>query len=215
MRLYLSSYLWGNQPQKLFRLIGNGPKKVGIITNSADQFPEAGIVSRLNEDIAYLAEHGLTAERLDLREYFDSSEVELERKIRQFGLVWARGANVFVLRRSMRQSGFDRLLVRLLEEDSIVYGGYSAGACVLGSTLKGLDLVDDAAAVPDGYDQAVIWEGLGVLPYAIAPHYSSNHPESTLIDEAIAYFEEQGTSYKALRDGEAILVDGDKTEKLS
>jgi hypothetical protein len=44
MRMYLSSYLWGNNPEKITELISDGIKHVALITNSADQFPEDGIV---------------------------------------------------------------------------------------------------------------------------------------------------------------------------
>ncbi len=98
----------------------------------------------------------------------------------------------------------------LLEHDEIAYGGYSAGACVMGLTLHGLELVDDAQVTPAGYESDTIWDGLNILPYAIAPHYKSDHPESALIDDAIRYFEEHHIVYKALHDDEAILVDGNQ-----
>lgn len=204
MRMYLSSYLWGNKPEMLFHMLGAN-KHAALITNSADQFPEEGILERMQQDQAYLMENGVTSERLDLRNYFDIDALESD--LQKFGLIWVRGANVFVLRRAFKQSGLDVLLPKLLETDSVVYAGYSAGACIMGSTLRGLDLVDDANIAPDGYGSEIIWDGLNLLPYAIAPHYKSNHPESELIDKSIAYFESNDISYKALRDGEAILVD--------
>jgi dipeptidase E len=202
--MYLSSYLWGNRPEMLFQMLGNN-KHAALITNSADQFPQEGIVERLKQDQAYLAVNGISSERLDLRNYFDNNNA-LTNDIEKFGLVWVRGANVFVLRRAFAQSGFDDLLTRLLKNDALVYGGYSAGACIMGSTLKGLDLVDDAEVSPNGYRPTTIWDGLNVLPYAIAPHFKSNHPESQLIDKTIDYFKSHDIPYKALHDGEAILI---------
>ena len=49
------------------------------------------------------------------------------------------------------------------------------------------------------------WEGLGLLEYSIAPHYRSDHPESEAIETVVAYFEQHGIPYRALRDGEAII----------
>ncbi len=210
MRLYLSSYLWGNKPEKLVELIDRDKKHVALITNAADQFPDEGIVERLKQDQEFLEKLGLTSERLDLRDYFGGKEAELREKLKTFGLVWVRGANVFVLRRAMKQSGFDEIIRELLEHDEIAYGGYSAGACVMGLTLHGLELVDDAQVTPAGYESDTIWDGLNILPYAIAPHYKSDHPESALIDDAIRYFEEHHIVYKALHDDEAILVDGNQ-----
>jgi dipeptidase E len=208
MRLYLSSYLWGSKPNELFEMLGEN-RHAALITNSADQFPEEGIVERLNQDQEYLTNAGITSDRLDLRDYFDD-KTKLEIDLRKFGFIWVRGANVFVLRRAFAQSGLDILLPKLLTQDALVYGGYSAGACIMGSTLKGLDLVDDAYVAPVGYKPEVIWGGLNIVPYAIAPHYKSNHPESKMIDDAVDFFEANNITYKALRDGEAVIVNGEK-----
>jgi len=215
MRLYLSSYLWGNKPEKIVELIGKDKKHAALITNSADQFPDEGIVERMVQDQEFLNNMGITSERLDLRNYFGDKKTELPDKLNEFGFIWVRGANVFVLRRAMKQSGFDDLLIELLKNDKIAYGGYSAGACVLGSTLRGLDLVDDCKIAPEGYMTETIWEGLGALPYAVAPHYKSDHPESNMIDNAIEYFIENNIPYKALHDGEVIFTDGNTESVLS
>ncbi len=210
MRLYLSSYNWGNCPEKIVELLGSGSKHAAIITNSADQFPEAGILERLKQDQEFLSSIGITSERLDLRDYFNDKQNGLAAKLKQFGFIWVRGANVFVLRRAMRQSGFDKLITKMLSNDEVLYGGFSAGACVMGTTLQGLELVDDAFFTLPGYDSEVIWDGLNLLPFAVAPHYKSDHPESPLIDKTIDYYDQNNINYKTLRDGEVLIVDGDK-----
>lgn len=47
-----------------------------------------------------------------------------------------------------------------------------------------------------------------MLPFAIAPHYRSDHPEADEIERTVAYFIEQHEPFIALRDGEAIVIDG-------
>jgi dipeptidase E len=214
MRLYLSSQDWGNQPDKLFNLIGESAKKVGIITNSTDLFPEEGTLLRVNRDVEYLKDKGFMAERLDLRNYFDKQNA-LRKKLNELGLVWIRGGNAFVLRRAMQQSGFDVVIKELLKKDQIVYGGFSAASCVAGATLRGIDIVDDVYSVPDGYQTDILWEGLGLVSFAVAPHYKSDHPESPGIDRTVEYFKDNNIPYKVLRDGEALMINGDKMELLS
>ena len=204
MRLYLSSYKWGDDPEKLFDLIEG--TRAGIVMNATDLYPTEESVQKYAEDAAYFKERGFSVEMLDLREYF-GQERDLARRMKGLDVVWVRGGNTFVLRRAMQQSGFDTIIMELLASDSIVYAGYSAGSCILGTTLEGLDLVDDPLSVPDGYDQAILWDGLGVVDYTIVPHYKSEHPEAELVDETIEYLEDSGIPYKPIRDGEAIIVD--------
>jgi len=124
-----------------------------------------------------------------------------------FDGIWVLGGNVFILRRAMQYSGLDQLLAeKTAASTSFVYSGYSAGACVLGPTLEGIHLVDSPEQSAEGYDSKVIWEGLNLLPYSIAQHFRSDHPESLQIDHVVKYFEEHAMPYRTVRDGDAIVV---------
>ena len=113
--------------------------------------------------------------------------------------------NAFVLRRAMKQSGFDDVITGMLERDEIVYGGFSAGAVVATPTLRGIELMDDPAAVPAGYDPEVVWDGLGLIDYSIVPHFRSPHVESAAAERAVRHMMGRGMRYRALRDGEVIV----------
>ena len=130
------------------------------------------------------------------------------------GLVWARGGNSFLLRRALRQSGFESLLRESLAADAFVYGGYSGGIAVLAPTLRGIEIVNDPLVAPPGYDPEPIWDGLGVLPFSIAPHYKSPHPASPGIDQVVRYCEEHGLPFRTLKDGEVLIRHGDVLEML-
>lgn len=212
MRLYLSSYGLGKNPERMVSLLGKN-KRTAIIMNAQDNVLPTSRSQRLQTEIEQLSELGLEPEELDLRNYFGKPK-NLETALAQFGCFWVRGGNVFLLRRAYRQSGFDKLLVDLLEGDKATYGGFSAGICVLTPSLKGIELVDSKDEVTDRYDRSVIWDGLGVIKYSIAPHYKSDHPESADIDKCVDYFKEHNMPYKTLRDGEAIVVNGNNEEIL-
>ena len=106
----------------------------------------------------------------------------------------------------MRQSGLDRYLIANQHNDDFVYGGYSAGICVLAPSLHGIDLIDNPHIAPTGYRSPPIWEGLSILDFCIAPHYKSDHPESHLVDKAIEYFLDNKILFKALRDGDVLVM---------
>lgn len=184
-----------------------GGKRTAVIMNAQDAKTPESRNERLQQEVAGLSELGLKPEELDLRDYF-GREIELAEDIKRYDYIWVRGGNVFLLRRAYRQSGFDHILTKLLQDDQVAYGGFSAGICILGPSLRGIELVDPTDELADGYDPDVIWDGLGVLEYAIAPHYRSDHPESADIEKSVAYFEQHGVPYKTLHDGEAIVVNG-------
>jgi dipeptidase E len=106
----------------------------------------------------------------------------------------------------MAQSGLDQYLIDRKGDDSLVYAGYSAAVCVVTPSLRGIELVDPPDVAADGYDDAIIWEGLALVSYSIAPHYHSDHPESPLIDKTIDYFIDHKMLFKAIRDGETIIT---------
>jgi dipeptidase E len=216
MRLYLSSFRLGNQAQRLADLVGSN-KRAAVVVNACDQMMDEERKARVQQESAALESLGLVPVELDLRHYFnnESKQQELGPFLAGCGLVWVRGGNTFVLMRAMRASGFDTIITDMLERDAIAYGGYSAGIIALTPTLRGSEVVDDPVSIPAGYTSEVIWDGLGLLPYAIAPHYRSDHPESADVEKMVHYLIDNHILFRALRDGEAIVVDGEHDEVVS
>jgi dipeptidase E len=166
----------------------------------------------------------LVPSELDLRAHFGDPQ-SLRERLNGFDLVWVMGGNSFVLRRAMRQSGFDTIIRQLLEADAITYGGYAAGAVVAGPSLRGLELMDDPWELPEGYDEPLIWHGLGLTPFTIVPHYLSRHPEAASAEKVVSYMRARKARFRALSDGEVIVRVGnverfkegaaDNTERLA
>jgi dipeptidase E len=213
MRLYLSSYGIGNRPEELVKLVGNN-KKAAIILNAIDFGTEEARKERLEREIKSLSNLGFLTEELDLRNYFNK-EKELEEKLLEYGLVWVRGGNSFILKRAFEQSGFKNIIKNLLKEDVLVYGGYSAAICVIQPTLQGTELVDDPNIVPEGYKADFDWNGLNLINYHVAVHYKSDHKESADIDKEVEYLEKNNIPYKPLRDGEVIIISGETEVVIS
>jgi dipeptidase E len=202
MKLYLSSYHLGKESQKLTKMFRN--KRVALISNALD-FSEdlARKEESKQEELRDLLSINLDPEEIDLRDYFHQQKL-LENKLQDFGGIWVRGGNVFILRKAMAYSGLDKILKQKRSSD-FVYAGYSAGACVAAPTLKGIDLVDDPNSVAKNYKPEIIWQGLGLIKYSIVPHYKSNHPESHLVEKAVEYFTNNKMPFKTLKDGEVIV----------
>ncbi len=206
MRLYLSSYRVGDRAGSLLALLGSG-KRAALIENALDLCSEDAREMHRREvydPASELNSLGISSTRLDLRRYFGRTEA-LEAELSNYDLVWVVGGNAFVLRRAMKASGFDDVITRMLDNDQIVYGGFSAGAVVAAPSLAGIQLMDDADEVPAGYDHEPVWDGLGLIDHAIVPHFRSPHPETAAAERTTRHLSGQGLRYRALRDGEVIV----------
>ncbi len=206
MRLYLSSFRNGHKPSELLNLL-QGKARTALIANAIDFNTNEERQQKVIEEIARLESLGLNVTNVDLRNYFGKAE-ELAIELTKYDLLWVRGGNTFILRRACKQSGADSIIKEFLANDQVVYGGYSAGIDLLVPHLHGVEFVDDPNVIPSGYDREIIWEGLGVLPYAVNAHYKSDHPESADVDKSIEYMIDHHIPFIALRDGQAIVING-------
>lgn len=207
MKYYLSSYKFGDQVAELKRLLPAN-KRIGHINNSRDWVGADPARARKHqgEELAFLNEIGFEAEPLDLKQYFHQAAA-LNEKLQTLGALWVSGGNTFVLRMAMRLSGFDEIFTNLRKRADFLYGGYSAGICILSDSLRPIEMVDDPNNFPYPAITRPIYEGLGVFKYALMPHYDSNHFESEAIGKEIQRCIDNKWLFKALRDGEVIIME--------
>lgn len=212
MRLYLSSFRLGDHPEYLVALVGGDGRRSVVIANAMDDAPPDVRRAGVELELAALADLGLGAAELDLRGYFGQQQ-RLRQDLAEVSMAWLRGGNTFMLRYALCRSGADDLFRELLAADGLVYAGYSAGACVLSPSLRGLELVDDADAVRRAYGSQPVWDGLALLHEAFVPHYRSpGHPETAAIEQVVSWYRAEGIAYRILHDGQALLVDGPETK---
>lgn len=202
--MYLSSFRIGDAVEKFEEFFRD--KKTALISNATDwKKNEEERAQKVQAEMEAFAVHGCSLEDLDLRKYFGKSE-ELKRHFAAYDAVWIRGGNTFTLRQAMALSGFDTLLLEKNNDPDFVYGGYSAGICILSPDLKGIELADDPYA--QTYEGAkVLWDGLGIVDYSFCPHYKSDHPESADVEKCVQYCIDNKVLFKALRDGEVIIIE--------
>lgn len=181
---------------------------MAVVSNAADLIPEEmrrSYARNIFDPLAVFAGHGLEASDLDLRDYFGRPDA-LETRLGDVGLVWANGGNTFLLMRAIQGSGLGDILRRRLVDRTLSYGGWSAGACVAGPTLRGLEAMDDPHDVAPGYPEATVWEGMGLVDFAIVPHCNRDSADAETAMAARQAMTLAGTPYRALADGEVIIV---------
>jgi dipeptidase E len=206
MKFYLSSYRIPT-PEKLFALVGKPPEltKTAVIPNAKDYYSERARAVKLRETIEYLAGLGLDASVIDLREHKNANE--LQKLLNSYDLLWVSGGNTFCLRDEMRKSGFDKIVGELMK-GGLVYAGDSAGACITGPTLKGVESADN----PE-FTESIIWEGLGLLPDIILPH--ADNPTFADDVQAAREVHKNNPNLLELTDAQALIIDGDKREVVT
>lgn len=193
MQLYLSSCRIGGRVNALCRMAAG--RQIGLIPNALDASPGLALDMR-DAAVAELDRLDIEVSMLDLRDYFGDAQ-GLRRHLAGFDGVWVHDGNTFVLRQAMRLSGFDQALAEIADAD-FLYGGVSAGVCVLAPRLDGLHY-DASSSRTYGADP--IWDGLGILPFLVLPR--RRLPDGAVDDEA-AYCTRQGISFRTLHDGEVI-----------
>ncbi len=207
MRLFLCSSTVRGEVVELTDLVGAGAR-VALTANALDS-DERLRAEWLEQERSALCAAGLEPTELDLRRHFCDCD-SLARELDTVDMVWATGGSVFLLIDAMRRSGLDRVLTARVRDGTLAYGGASAGACVCGPTLHGFDLIEDD--LPAG---GPAWDGLGLVPFSIAPHSGADGAAGAAIVRLVRYFRANAIPYRALRDGEAIVVRGHDVRKIT
>ncbi|MFI6400427.1 Type 1 glutamine amidotransferase-like domain-containing protein [Rhodococcus coprophilus] len=207
MRLFLSSYRLGADPDLFLRVVGP-PGRIAVIANAADAWPPAARRAAVTSESAPLRSRGFVPEEIDLRDHLGDPG-SLRTRLAAFGSVWVRGGNTFVLRAQMARSGADAVLTDLVGRNELAYAGYSAGACVVTPSLRGLEFADDPEEVRTTCGTDVVWEGLGWIDHAIVPHAGSSELADEGIERSLRYMRDNAIPFVALSDDDALVVETD------
>lgn len=172
-----------------------------LLNKPVDQVKIAFIptASRTEEEIKYVEES--RRELLDLG-IKNIVTLNLDHKIKTdeikyFDAIYVCGGNTFYLLSKIFESGLDKIL----KDYQGLYVGVSAGSIVVGPNIE-------ISAPWDENDiKLVDTTGLGIVNFAVAPHYQRK--EKSIIDEIQSRVE-----YEIIRltDNQAVFVDGDKKE---
>lgn len=198
MKLYLSS-ITIPVTEELAKLVGKPLTdiSVALITNAKDYYAPRAKEFTVNGFLGYMREIGLAADTVDLREYDDP--VVLKSRLADYDVIWAMGGNTFMLRYEMKRSGFDRIIRELLEE-GVVYGGDSAGALVVGTSIAGVELADEPA-----FAEEIINDGMGLVPFVVMPHVDNRQFADVMLAAR-----ELHENMIELTDSQAVIFDGDE-----
>ena len=173
--------------------------KMVYIPTAAKGTSNAEYVSRRK---TFLKKEGYDYRELDLD---GKNEKELREVLRGVEVIFVEGGNSFYLLKSVRESGFDKVLPDLLDA-GIIYVGVSAGSYIACPTIEMATWKD-----PGKYDRYGItdFRAIALVPFLVSVHYNENYRE--LLTEKIRSC---SLSVKILNDDQAILIQGDTVQLI-
>ena len=204
MKLYLSS-LMPSHPDSIAALAGGKQHlRVGLISNAWDPYPVTRREAQIRQTSHSWRRFGCTVKVVDLRNQDPS---HCERELSDCELVWVMGGNSFYLNYLMHRVQFS-LTMKQLARQGAIYGGESAGAVVAGTTLHGIEYLDDPLAAP-----TALWEGLKFLTFGIIPHW-----ESPQYSDALHQAKQTMEHYAPvahISNDQALVIDGEELEAIT
>ncbi len=211
MRLFLSSENLGKYPEEFLELLGSN-KRLALVENAKDDWPAKDRTQKVKEHLEQFKGQGFDVFEIDLRNYFGKPK-ELQKILSKCGGIFIAGGNTFILTRALRYSGADKLLYDMVRKNEIAFGGSSTGSIVATPSLKGTELGDQPEITPSGYKEETIWEGLDFVSYHIVPHYKSSW-FGIEAEAMLDFFKQHKMPYRALMDGQAVMIKGEREEFL-
>lgn len=164
MNLYLSSLDLPN-PDKYLKLFPKASPRIAVIGNAWDPYLNDRKKKEVAATVKRLSDIGTAPEEVDLRIAVRDSG-GIDRLLSPFDGVYLTGGNAFYLNYILQRTGMDAWLRST--RPGFVYAGASAGAVVAGTTLHGIEHLDDPSVVT-----AVDFDGLGLLSFGIIPHWDN------------------------------------------
>ncbi len=192
-KLFLTSS-FAQSADKLSELIPN-PKGLNLafIPTARDPYPTSPWA---DIDWHKLLELGFNAEMYDIK---DKTEAQIYNDLKNKDVIFVCGGNTFYLLDHARKSGFDKAVVRLVNEGKI-YIGSSAGSYLACPTIE--------AATWKNQDKNIVgmsdFTALNLVPFILFVHYKLEHED--LLKQEIP---KAKYPVRILKDDQAILVQED------
>lgn len=193
MKLLLTSV--SISPLKELTTIPYRDLRLVYIPTAADPYEDKWFIE---EDRKRFRQMGIRFQELDIK---GKTSEELLRVLRPAHAVFVSGGNTFYLLEKARESGFDTV-IRKVVNDGVIYIGGSAGAVIAGPTIEPVSRLDDPSVVP----HLTSFDGFNLVDFVVLPHYGKEKDKAkyeAIMDE----FGKKNLKLLPLRDDQAVIVD--------
>lgn len=158
----------------------------------------------MESDRQALLDLGMLVEDYDIK---GKTEEELYELLKEKDVIFVAGGNTFYLLYHAKQSGFDKVVSRLVAEGKL-YIGSSAGSVLVGPTIEPVKTLDD----PDDAPALKSLSGIGLVDFVVLPHYGNEKYEERY--QSILNEWSKKIPLQLLRDDQAILSEDGHTTML-
>lgn len=173
--------------------ISKSEMKIGYVTTASKG--ARNFSKRVQETIMpAIKENGYNLEEIDIK---GKKEEELKSFFKDKNIIHIEGGNVFYLLKTIRETGFDKILKELLDEGKI-YIGTSAGAYIMCPTIVVADWGDEIINRFEVSD----FTALNYVPFVFKAHYKDEQEEE--VRENIKTLE---YPIHILRDGQGVFCE--------
>lgn len=197
MKLLLTSFLHPHIPEFI------GGTTIAYVPDATRSFADQPFVEVERKG---LRDMGLELVELPLEK---TAPEETAKILEEVDGVYVAGGETFDLLWVLRSTG-NLAVLREKVEDGLPYVGTSAGSVLAAPDIEYVRFLDDPDIAPELTDYA----GLDLTEFAVVPHVGDNPPFT--LDQFAQTVRIFGDTHKLvlLRDGEALLIDGDRTELI-
>ena len=126
------------------------------------------------------------------------TEGKVRKLLKDTNIIYVQGGNTYYLLKSIKESGFDKVVKELLEK-GVIYIGVSAGSYVAGPTIEQADWIHEHNRF--GLTDLT---AMNLVPFLLMVHYVPEY--KSILKEKI---QKSKYEFKILTDDQAILVKGD------
>jgi dipeptidase E len=198
MKLFLSSIRLPNHDEQAKLFKNKSSVSVAIIPNAWDVYPEERQKLELDSTVSLFKDLGFTTSVIDLT----TSHSYRKNQFELYDFIWVMGGNTFYLNYKLHKTGNVRILKNAIN-NGVVYGGTSAGSVIAGTTLHGVENVDDINDAPEA-----IWDGLGLVDFSIVPHWGMEEHASDFEKVKQGMADYSDTIYTITNDEALTYIDG-------
>jgi len=167
---------------------------VVFIPTAAENYQDKWFV---DTDREKLVEVGFKVIELDIK---GKNTQEIYEVLNKADIIFVAGGNTFYLLQEAKRSGFDKLVLKLVN-NGIIYIGSSAGSLLAGPDIQLVKTLDDPIEAPELNS----YKGIGLVDFVVIPHVGS-----VKYDQKIQSIIKNNPNYKH----EIILISDDQAVKV-